>query len=53
MMGKKEILILGGAGFGGSALTRRLVDRGYGVTVLDHGGPNIHGANCSYGIAGE
>ncbi|MHA2282176.1 MAG: NAD-dependent epimerase/dehydratase family protein [Promethearchaeota archaeon] len=34
-MGKNEILILGGAGFGGSALARRLVDKGHDVTILD------------------
>ena len=30
-----SILILGGAGFGGSGLTRRLVRKGYEVTILD------------------
>ncbi|MFX0095176.1 MAG: NAD-dependent epimerase/dehydratase family protein, partial [Candidatus Hodarchaeota archaeon] len=30
-----RIMILGGAGFGGSALTRRLVNKGYEVTLLD------------------
>lgn len=30
-----RVLILGGAGFGGSGLTRRLVRKGYEVTVLD------------------
>lgn len=31
-----EILITGGAGFVGSGLTRRLISKGYGVTVLDN-----------------
>lgn len=32
---KQQILILGGAGFGGAGLTRRLVEAGHEITVLD------------------
>lgn len=43
-MGKK-ILITGGAGFIGSNLALKLVDKGYTVTVLDCLSPQIHGEN--------
>ncbi|WP_404712373.1 NAD-dependent epimerase/dehydratase family protein [Sphingomonas sp. MMS24-J13] len=39
----RNILITGGAGFIGSRLALKLVDRGYDVTVLDTLSPQIHG----------
>lgn len=39
----KNILITGGAGFIGSNLALKLVDKGYNVTVLDNLSPQIHG----------
>jgi dTDP-L-rhamnose 4-epimerase len=46
-MGKTmtSILITGGAGFIGSNLTLKLVNKGYKVTVLDNLSPQIHGKN--------
>jgi dTDP-L-rhamnose 4-epimerase len=47
---KKNILITGGAGFIGSALSLKLVENGYNVTVLDCLSAQIHGEdpdNCS------
>jgi dTDP-L-rhamnose 4-epimerase len=41
----KNILITGGAGFIGSNLTRKLVDKGFKVTVLDNLSKQIHGEN--------
>jgi dTDP-L-rhamnose 4-epimerase len=41
----KNILITGGAGFIGSNLTKKLVSKGYNVTVLDNLSKQIHGAN--------
>lgn len=41
----KNVLITGGAGFIGSNLALRLVDKGYTVTVLDCLSPQIHGEN--------
>lgn len=38
----KNILITGGAGFIGSNLALKLIDRGYIVTVLDNLSPQIH-----------
>lgn len=41
----KNILITGGAGFIGSNLALKLLNRGYNVTVLDNLSPQIHGEN--------
>ncbi|SDJ35048.1 NAD-dependent epimerase/dehydratase family protein [Chryseobacterium jejuense] len=41
----KKILITGGAGFIGSNLALKLIDKGYQVTVLDNLSPQIHGEN--------
>lgn len=41
----KNILITGGAGFIGSNLAKKLVDKNYNVTVLDNLSPQIHGEN--------
>lgn len=41
----KNILITGGAGFIGSNLALKLIDKGYSVTVLDNLSPQIHGLN--------
>lgn len=41
----KEILITGGAGFIGSNLALKLIDKGYNVTVLDNLSTQIHGDN--------
>lgn len=42
-----NILITGGAGFIGSRLALRLVERGHAVTVLDTLSPQIHGENAT------
>ncbi len=39
----KNVLITGGAGFIGSSLALKLLDKGYKVTVLDNLSPQIHG----------
>lgn len=41
----KNILITGGAGFIGSNLALKLIDKGYKITVLDNLSPQIHGEN--------
>ena len=41
----KNILITGGAGFIGSNLSLKLVEKGYSVTVLDVLSEQIHGTN--------
>ncbi len=41
----KNILITGGAGFIGSNLALKLIDKGYNVTVLDILTPQVHGFN--------
>ncbi len=43
----KNVLITGGAGFIGSHLSLKLVDKGYNVLVLDTLNPQIHGENPS------
>lgn len=40
-----SVLITGGAGFIGSRLTKRFVDAGYEVTILDSLIPQVHGDN--------
>lgn len=42
-MKHKNILITGGAGFIGSNLSLKLLEKGYSVTVLDNLSPQIHG----------
>ena len=46
-MGKsiEKILITGGAGFIGSALSMNLIEKGYNVTVIDNLLEQIHGSN--------
>ncbi len=44
-MKNKNILITGGAGFIGSNLALKLIDKGYKVTVLDNLSKQIHGEN--------
>lgn len=41
----KNVLITGGAGFIGSNLALKLIEKGYTVTVLDNLSPQIHGEN--------
>jgi dTDP-L-rhamnose 4-epimerase len=41
----RNILITGGAGFIGSSLALKLIDKGYNVTVLDSLSKQIHGEN--------
>ncbi len=43
----KKILITGGAGFIGSNLTKKLVEKGYEVTILDNLSKQIHGEDQS------
>lgn len=42
---KKKILVTGGAGFIGSNVALKLIDKGYEVVVLDNLSPQIHGDN--------
>jgi dTDP-L-rhamnose 4-epimerase len=42
----KNILITGGAGFIGSNLALKLIEKQYNVTVLDNLSPQIHGENA-------
>lgn len=44
----KNVLITGGAGFIGSNLSRKLLEKGYHVTVLDSLSPQIHGNGFQY-----
>lgn len=39
----KKILITGGAGFIGSNVALKLIDKGYEITILDNLSPQIHG----------
>ncbi|GAB3804689.1 SDR family NAD(P)-dependent oxidoreductase [Humibacter antri] len=41
----QSVLITGGAGFIGSRLTKRFVDAGYSVTILDSLSTQVHGDN--------
>ena len=41
----KNVLITGGAGFIGSNLALKLIEKGYKITVLDNLSPQIHGDN--------
>ena len=41
----KNILITGGAGFIGSNLALKLIDKGHKITVIDNLSPQIHGDN--------
>jgi len=41
----KNILITGGAGFIGSNLALKLIDKGYNITILDNLSKQIHGDN--------
>ena len=43
----KNILITGGAGFIGSNLSLKLIERGYNVRVLDNLSTQIHGEDAS------
>lgn len=40
-----RVLVTGGLGFIGSALTRRLLADGHEVEILDNASPQVHGAN--------
>jgi dTDP-L-rhamnose 4-epimerase len=42
----KNILITGGAGFIGSNLSLKLIQKGYNITVLDNLSPQIHGEDA-------
>lgn len=42
----KNILITGGAGFIGSNLALKLIEKGYKVTILDNLSPQIHGVDA-------
>jgi Nucleoside-diphosphate-sugar epimerases len=41
----KNILITDGAGFIGSNLAKKLIDKGYNVTFLDNLSSQVHGEN--------
>jgi len=45
MNASKNVLIAGGAGFIGSNLAIKLINKGYKVTILDNLSPQIHGNN--------
>lgn len=45
LMKYKNILITGGAGFIGSNLSLKLIEKGYNVTILDNLSPQIHSEN--------
>ena len=43
----KNVLITGGAGFIGSHLSKKLLEKGYRVKVFDNLSPQIHGDNAT------
>lgn len=45
---KEKVLITGGAGFIGSNIAQKLIEKGYDVVVLDSLSEQIHGANPEY-----
>lgn len=45
-----SVLITGGAGFIGSKIALRLVDKGYKVRILDNLSPQIHGENAEFSL---
>ncbi len=42
---KANVLITGGAGFIGQALSKKLLERGYNITILDNLNPQVHDHN--------
>lgn len=44
----KHILITGGAGFIGSNLTKKLLQKGHRITILDNLSPQIHGDGAQF-----
>lgn len=40
---RKKVLVIGGAGFIGSRLCKRLHEKDFSVTVLDNLSPQVHG----------
>lgn len=42
---EKNVLITGGAGFIGQALTKKLLKKGYNITILDNLDSQVHGHN--------
>lgn len=42
----KKVLVTGGAGFIGSEIALKLIEKGYNVRILDNLSPQIHGVNA-------